>query len=88
MPKAGRKTARRKLGKLLQAAGMLVLVAGLAYGLVIGPMPYGGPGSPMTASAAMMIAGLAVGVFAIGLIAFFAGVMMVRSADSRFGQPG
>ncbi len=88
MPKAGRKNGRRKLGRMLQVAGALIIVAGLAYGLVIGPMPYGGPGAPMAASVVMLIAGLSVGVFAIGLIAFFAGVAMSRSADARFGEPG
>lgn len=74
--------ARRKMGAALQAAGMLVMVAGLFYGIAINPIS--APASA-NASAVILIAGLTIGLFLIGFVIVIAGAWMARAADARFG---
>jgi len=78
-----RKKARRKMGAALQAVGMLVMLAGLAYGVAINPMS--ASGGALQASIVEMIAIMTIGVFLFGFTIVLAGAWMARIADARFG---
>jgi hypothetical protein len=74
---------RRKTGAALQAVGMLVMMVGLVYGVMINPMT---PAAAANASMVMTIAALAVGMFILGFTILLAGAWMARVADARFGS--
>jgi hypothetical protein len=83
MGKTRKQKTRRKMGAALQAVGMLVMLAGLAYGVAINPVS--ASGGTLQASIVEMIAILTIGVFLLGFTIVLAGAWMARIADARFG---
>ena len=78
-----KKKSRRKMGAALQAVGMLVMLAGLAYGVAMNPVSTSG--GTLRASIVEMIAIMTIGVFLFGFTIVLAGAWMARIADARFG---